>query len=152
MKSKKLDSAPGDDGILYQFLSKMPYTHYVLATLYNKIRQQKSPPLIWASSKIMLAYKNGEDLQYIYNPEHFRMIALTAIIARLYHCLEGDRIIEFLIKNNYVDKRIQKAYINNVNGCIEHITILQEVIVPPTIVTGEYQKFYVVIDSFSQFE
>ena len=23
---------------------------------------------------------------------------------------------------------------------------------PPTIVTGEYQKFYVVIDSFSQFE
>ena len=25
-------------------------------------------------------------------------------------------------------------------------------VIPPTIVTGEYQKFYVVIDSFSQFE
>ena len=33
-----------------------------------------------------------------------------------------------MIKNKYLDPTAQKAYINGVNGCVEHITIVQEII------------------------
>ena len=36
-KRKSATSAPGEDGIMYGVLAKMPSTHYFLATLYNRL-------------------------------------------------------------------------------------------------------------------
>ena len=30
--------------------------------------------------------------------------------------------------NNYLDQTAQKAYLDGVNGCVEHITVVQEII------------------------
>ena len=35
---------------------------------------------------------------------------------------------EFMVDNNYIDTTLQKAYLEGINGCIEHITVLQQVI------------------------
>ena len=56
------------------------------------------------------------------------MIALTLNIAKLYHTLESQRVIDFMIANKYLDPTGQKAYIDGVNGCVEHITMVQEII------------------------
>ena len=33
-----------------------------------------------------------------------------------------------MVANGYIDKEAQKAFINGVNGCVEHIQVLQEIL------------------------
>ena len=33
-----------------------------------------------------------------------------------------------MVENKYLDPTAQKSYIEGVNGCIEHVTVVQEVI------------------------
>ena len=125
--SKKCpDSAPGDDQILYGYLSKLPQTHEFLSTLFTKIRDVSQAPDIWAVSKIILIPKCEKTDRS--EPSDFRMIALTANVAKLYHSLESSRTINFMITNGYLDPSAQKAYIEGINGCVEHVQVVQEVI------------------------
>ena len=102
----------------------MPYVHKVLATLFTRIRDEGIAPDVWGASKVKLIHKDGStDV-----PSNFRMIALTLNIAKLYHTLEAQRVIDFMIANKYLDPTGQKAYIDGVNGCVEHITMVQEII------------------------
>ena len=36
--------------------------------------------------------------------------------------------MDFMVKNKYLDPTIQKAYLNGINGCIEHVSVMQEII------------------------
>ena len=56
------------------------------------------------------------------------MISLTLNIGKLYHSLEAQRTINYMVSNKYLDPIAQKAYIEGINGCIEHVTVVQEVI------------------------
>ena len=121
---KDKSSAPGYDDIVYECLMKMPYVHHVFATLFTRIRDDGVAPDVWGASKIKLIHKDGPtDI-----PSNFRMIALTLNIAKLYHTLEAQRTLEFMIANKYLDPTGQKAYLDGVNGCVEHITVVQEII------------------------
>ena len=62
------------------------------------------------------------------DPTTFRMISLTANVGKLYHTLEASRSISYMITNKYLDPSAQKAYINGINGCVEHVCVVQEVI------------------------
>ena len=121
---KDKTSAPGYDDILYEFLIKMPYVHKVLATMFTKIRSDGIAPDVWGSSKVKLIHKDGSTD----NPTNFRMIALTSNIAKLYHTIEAQRTLDYMVANSYLDPTAQKAYLDGVNGCVEHITVVQEVI------------------------
>ena len=121
---KNKTSAPGNDDILYGFLLHMNSTHRVLSTLFTKIRDSGIAPDIWGSSKIILLHKGGSSE----DPSMFRMISLTLNIGKLYHTLEAKRHMDFMISNGYIDPASQKAFIEGVNGCVEHIEVVQEVI------------------------
>ena len=54
------------------------------------------------------------------------MIALTSTIGKLFHQLISDRILDYLISNSYINPAVQKAFIKNINGTIEHNQLLQE--------------------------
>ena len=97
LTKKTQDSAPGDDEILYDFLSKMPTTHTFLSTLFTNIRDMSDAPEIWGSSKIILITKDEVTNQA--DPTEFRMISLTANVGKLYHTLESSRAISFMITN-----------------------------------------------------
>ena len=56
------------------------------------------------------------------------MISLTLNIGKLYHTLEAQRAINFMVANKYLDPIAQKAYIDGINGCVEHVTVIQEII------------------------
>ena len=94
--------------------------------MFTQIRNSSEAPEIWASSKIILIQKNDETNTD--EPSDFRMIALTANVAKLYHSLESSRTISFMITNGYLDPSAQKAYIHGINGCVEHVQVVQEVI------------------------
>ena len=61
-------------------------------------------------------------------PTNFRMISLTLIVGKLYHTLEAKRTVDFMVSNKYLDPTALKAYIEGINGCVEHVTLVQEVI------------------------
>ena len=127
LKQKSQNSAPGDDEIIYRYLSKLPSTHTFLATLFTSIRDKSQAPQTWASSKIILLSKDDENKE-TGDPNTFRMISLTANVGKLYHTLEASRTINFMITNEYLDPSAQKAYIQGINGCVEHIQVVQETI------------------------
>ena len=123
LSNKKSTSAPGLDGITYGVLRRLPSAHHFLATLYSKILlDSPTPPDLWQNSNVSLIYKRNETE----NPKNFRMIALTSVIGKLYHQIISDRTLDFLILNGYLDPAVQKAFIKNINGTIEHNQLLQE--------------------------
>ena len=62
------------------------------------------------------------------NPGNFRMISLTSSIAKTYHLLLATRLPKFLTANNYIDEKVQKAVLPDINGTIEHNFALEEII------------------------
>ena len=128
---KEKNSAPGLDGVVYEYILKLPYLHQVLATTFTKIRDEGVAPDCWGTSKIVLVKKNRDDPDN--EPCNYRMISLTLNIGKLYHTLEAKRTMEFMLENNYLDPSAQKAYVEGVNGCVEHVTVVQEVIQHATL-------------------
>ena len=121
-----MTSAPGYDGIVYSYLMKMPSLHKVLATAFTRIRDKGVAPDSWGLSKVILIKKNQDDPDN--EPTNFRMISLTLNMGKLYHTLEAQRTMEYMVANKYLDPAAQKAYIDGVNGCVEHVVVVQEII------------------------
>ena len=73
---------------------------------------------------MILLHKAGDEAV----PSNFRLIALTSCIGKPYHQIKADRMASFMTQNGYIDASTQKAFLRGVNGCIEHIQVLQEVL------------------------
>ena len=56
------------------------------------------------------------------------MIALTSVAGKVFHQIVSERMLKYLIGNGYIDSSLQKAFISNINGTIEHNQLLQQVI------------------------
>ena len=123
---KDKTSAPGFNDIVYEFLLKLPSLHKPLATAFTQIRDDGIAPDSWGTSRVILIKKSNEDPDN--NPSNFRMISLTLNIGKLYHTMEAERALQFMLDNKYLDQTAQKAYVEGVNGCIEHTIVVHEVI------------------------
>ena len=108
--------------IVYAYLKKMPYLHKVLDTAFTGIRNKGEAPETWGMSKIILIKKdiNGPN-DHLSN---FLMISLTHNIGKLFQTLEAQRMIKFMVANGYLDPVAQKAYIEGVNDCVEHVCVI----------------------------
>ena len=124
LKSKSPNTSPGEDAILFGVLARLPSAHHILATLYNKLEKLNRAPASWASSVVILAHKGGETV----DPASFRMIALTSTLGKPYHQIRAERLADFMVDNGYIDALTQKAFLKGVNGCSEHIQVMQEVL------------------------
>lgn len=124
LQKKKPTSAPGPDGLMYGLMRNIPSTHHFLATLFSKMLMTPDPPDSWSQSSVTLIYKAGSTD----DPANFRMISLTSCVSKLFHQILADRTVKYVTTNNFIDTKVQKAFINGINGCIEHNITLQEVI------------------------
>ena len=123
IKTKSSNSSPGPDGIT-GILKKFPSIHHVLATLYSKLLTSAIAPSSWAESRITLIYKKDEPEL----PENFRMIALSSVLGKTFHLLLASRMSDYLLANKFIDSTIQKAFLRNINGVIEHNQCVQEIL------------------------
>jgi hypothetical protein len=44
-----------------------------------------------------------------------------------FHTLEPQRTIDFMVSKSYLYPTAQKAYIEGINGCVKHVTVVQEI-------------------------
>ena len=124
LKNSNKKSAPGPDGVSYSVLLKLESTHHLLATLFTKVLAMGCPPPSWSESVVKLLHKKGDPA----DPSNFRMIALSGCIGKTFHLLINQRLTSYLIKNNLVDPKMQKAFLPGINGCIEHNLAMDEVV------------------------
>ena len=118
MKKRPSNSSPGEDGITYHHLKKLPSAHYFLVTLFSKILlDDHTSPDSWCQAKIKFIPKS-QDLS---NPENFRPIALTSVIGKLFNKILALRLEHFLRNNDIKDISLQKGFLTNINGTMEHI-------------------------------
>ena len=124
IRGKSPTTAPGEDGLLYGVLGKLPSVHHFLATHYNKTDASSLAPKAWTGSLVKLLHKAGSTLE----PTNFRPLALSSCLGKPYHQIKASRMNKFMVDNGYINTSHQKAFIAGVNGCMEHIKVLQEVI------------------------
>ena len=124
INGKSSRSAPGPDGITYGILKKLPCVHHILATLYNKLLSDPTPPSLWTHAKVILLHKkNSTD-----NPENFRMIALSSVFGKIFHQIIVSRLETYLRQNNLIDTSIQKGFMTGISGCVDHNVVVHELI------------------------
>ena len=56
------------------------------------------------------------------------MLAMTSCLVKPYHEMKAKRMSSFMVENKYIDTSLQKVYLEGINGCIEHIQVLQQII------------------------
>ena len=57
-------------------------------------------------------------------PELMRPISILNSESRLFWTIFQRRLSSFLLKNSYIQLKVQKAFLHGVAGCIEHATVL----------------------------
>ena len=125
LKAKKASSAPGPDGLMYGLMKNTPCVHHFLATLFSQLLlETHDPPESWSCCKVTLIHKGGDTNL----PEHFRMISLTSCVSKVFHQILANRLVYYMTENRFIDPDVQKAFINGINGCVEHNQVLQEII------------------------
>ena len=125
LKKRPSNSSPGNDCILYHHLKKKPSTHHFLATLFSKIllKDQKAPKE-WCTAKITLIHKGGDKSA----PENFRPIALTSAIGKLFNKVIATCLEHYLRRNSLLDTSLQKGFVTDTNGTMEHIFAMSAII------------------------
>ena len=119
------NSKPGNNGISYFHLKRLPSTHHLLATMYSKLLLgTQDCPKSWCMGKFILLYKDGPSN----DPASFRPIALTSTIGKVFNKILAQRLETFLLENGFVNTTTQKGFLSGVNGTYEHIFTLSAII------------------------
>ena len=56
----------------------------------------------------------------------FRPITMTATMGTIFLSIISDRLQTFFVKNNYIQREVQKGFLSGVAGCVEHTFTLFE--------------------------
>ena len=124
VKKARTGSAPGPNGIPYRVYKMCPG---ILRKLWTLLR------VIWRKGKIPDCWKRAEG---IFAPKEkdskdigqFRTISLLNVEGKIFFAVLAKRLTTFLTDNNYVDTSIQKGGVPGFSGCVEHTSVLSQVI------------------------
>jgi hypothetical protein len=103
----------------------MPSTHHFLATLFTKILlKDQTAPKEWCTAKLILIHKTGDESL----PENFKPIALTSVVGKLFNKILAIRLEDFLQQNGLLNTSLQKVFLTDTNGTMEHIFAMSAII------------------------
>ena len=126
----KSSSAPSPaDQVPYLVFKKCPSLLPALLHLFNCCWSIQSVPAAWKVGIVHLLGK-AKATDDPSNPSHFRPIALTSCVSKVFTSLVKKRWLSYMVDNHFLNTATQKAFINGVPGCSEHhlklLSILQE--------------------------
>ena len=116
LKRKPMKKATGPDQIPIWFLKYFRFLLHGLANLFNRFLYLQTAPDTWAKCVFRLIYKKGDANM----PSNFRMIAISSVVGKLFHGVVANRFLRFLTVNEYIDQKVQKSFLPEVSGCVEH--------------------------------
>ena len=102
IQHSKKSSAPGEDGISYNILSKCPAVLFVkLAVIFNFCLSIGYFPDSWKKAKVIMLQKPNKDHT---NPKNYRPISLLPVIGKIFEGLLTERLVSHLERNNMLSK------------------------------------------------
>ena len=118
-KSRSASSPSPVDQIPYTVLKKCPSLMPALLHLFNHCWSTQTVPKAWKVGVIhLLGKKKAEEDPS--QPSHFRPIALTSCVGKVFTSLLKQRWLSYMMENRYLNTSVQKAFIDGVPGCTEH--------------------------------
>lgn len=125
VKRKRNGATPGLDAITYVPFKKCPSLIAFLYRLGLKIWEEREIPADWAQAFMTLLKKGSltDDLDIV---SEFRPITMTATMGKIFLSIISDRLQNFFVKNNYIQREVQKGFLSGVAGCVEHTFTLFE--------------------------
>ena len=116
VKKKRNKNAPGMNGIPFLLYKKCPKVLDMLLQIMNRVWSEKVIPESWQRAVIVLLAKSD----ILDDPKEFRPIALLNSEGRLFFTLMNWRLSDYMLKNKYIDTKVQKGFIEKLAGCVEH--------------------------------
>ena len=115
---KKSKCAPGINAIPYVVYKKCPAILKFLLQIFKRVWNKQTIPVSWQRGMIVLIPKSSTT--NLADPAEFRPIALLNSEGRLFFTLMEWRLSDYMIKNGYFDTTVQKGFMREVAGCVEH--------------------------------
>ena len=94
----------------------------ILYGILHRVRKERQIPRSWQSARIRLLSKSDDTS----HPSKMRPIAVLNVEGRIFFTIYQHKLAIYMLKNNYMQQSFQKAFLGDVAGCIEHITLLSE--------------------------
>ena len=120
LKSKSNGSAPGMNGIPYLVYKRCPHAADQLFRQSKSCLKSGSTPHAWGSACVILLAKSAKTD----TPADFRPIALGNADGKVFFTLVQRRLTRYMLDNKYLDRSVQKGFIPNTAGCVDHATLL----------------------------
>lgn len=120
----KSSAAPGPSGIPYKVYKKCPK---LLKRLWKTMRK------IWAKGTIPPSWKLAEGC-FVPKEEgsstisQFRTISLLNVECKIFFSVLARRITTYMMQNHYINPSIQKGGIPGFSGCLEHTSMITQLI------------------------
>ena len=96
IKSLKINSAPGPDGMTSELLTNCASVSEPLAALFTKSLTEGSVPTLLKRAAVVPIYKSGDRSL----PSNYRPVSLTSILMKVMEKLVRENIVTFLTENN----------------------------------------------------
>ena len=124
LRKARSKSAPGPNGVPYLVYKRCPG---VAKLLHGYLR------LLWKRNIISDCWREAEGIfipkeEGARTVDKFRTISLLNVEGKLFFAMKSDRITDFLVGSGYIDPAVQKGGIPGVSGCLEHTSILSQLI------------------------
>ena len=78
----------------------------------------------WLTSEGIFAPKEENSTEI----NQFRTISLLNVEGKLFLSILAKRMTRYLLSNGYIDTSVQKGGIPGVSGCIEHTSVITQII------------------------
>ena len=124
LKKARLKSAAGPNGIPYKVYKKCPGVAKLLWSYLKGIWKKQKVAKVWRKANGIFIPKE-QDAKSV---EKFRTISLLNVEGKIYFGILSKRITKYLMKNYYIDTSIQKGGIPGISGCLEHTSLLSQLI------------------------
>ena len=105
-------------------LKRCPILRTVLHRIILECWRRRQIPACWKQGATVLIYKKGDPG----DPANFRPITLQSSWDKILSTILKNRIYDFLDKNGYIDRKIQKGFWPKVDGVSEHTEQLTHII------------------------
>ena len=117
-------SAPGPNGVSYAVYKNCPRLARRLAWLLKAVWRKGKLCNEWLQSEGVFIPKQ-EDAKHL---GEFRTISLHNVEGKVFMAVLARRISTFLLQNGYMDTSVQKGGVAGVSGCVEHTSVISQLI------------------------
>ncbi|XP_060603696.1 uncharacterized protein LOC132756599 [Ruditapes philippinarum] len=124
VRKARASSAPGPNGVPYKVYKNCPK---ILLQLWRLMK------VIWRKGELCREWLKAEGC-FIPKEEEattlsqFRTISLLNIEGKILLAVLSRRLTSYLLENKYIDIAVQKGGVPGVSGCVEHTSVISQII------------------------